>query len=102
MTGDQNELKKKQEVLQRIIDCDLPLYSNFKTDSTPDFVQQSCSERDFCFAQETKQFCQVPFCSNDSTGDQVSSKNCRRRMKVVDKILFEKVFRSNANIIARK
>ena len=71
VTQDENEIKQMQEVLQRIIDCDLPLYSNFKSDRAPDFVQQSCSERDFCFAQETKQFCQEPFCSKDSTGDQV-------------------------------
>ena len=70
VTQDENEMKQMQEVLQRIIDCDLPLYSNFKSDRAPDFVQQSCSERDFCFAQETKQFCQEPFCSKDFTGDQ--------------------------------
>ena len=71
MGDEQNEIEKKQEVLQRIIGCNLPLYSQFKIDSTPDFVQHSCSERDFCFAQETKQFCQQPFCNKDSTGDQV-------------------------------
>ena len=71
MGDEQNEIEKKQEVLQRIIDCNLPLYSQFKSGSTPDFVQQSCSERDFCFAQETKQFCQQPFCNKDSTDDQV-------------------------------
>ena len=75
MGDEQNEIEKKQEVLQRIIDCNLPLYSQFKTDSTPDFVQQSCSERDFCFAQETKQFCQQPFCNKDSTSDQVRLKS---------------------------
>ena len=68
---EQSEIERKQEVLQRIIDCNLPLYSEFKTGSTPDFVEQSCSERDFCFAQETKQLCQQPFCDKDSTSDQV-------------------------------
>ena len=95
MGDEQNEIEKKQEVLQRIIDCNLPLYSQLKTGSTPDFVQQSCLERDFCFAQETKQFCQQPFCSKDSTGDQVRLNSLNLQLRL-SRVLLSKLILSQS------
>ena len=53
--------------MKQIFKCDLPKFSNFKTDKTPDYVKDSCSRRDFCFPHGTKEFCQPPFCEKDFT-----------------------------------
>jgi len=58
---------KKINLMKQIFKCDLPKFSNFKTDKTPDYVKDSCSRRDFCFPHGTKEFCQPPFCEKDFT-----------------------------------
>jgi len=58
---------KKINLMKQIFKCDLPKFSHFKTDKTPDYVKDSCSRRDFCFPHGTKEFCQPPFCETDFT-----------------------------------
>lgn len=53
--------------MKQIFKCDLPKFSHFKNDKTPDYVKESCSRRDFCFPHGTKEFCQPPFCEKDFT-----------------------------------